>query len=485
LRRTVRRTPRQEILSEVFSYRADALDLLWRIAPSSTGSELRLASEKLAEGAVILGGSPAAKTYRSCADLYECVALLLDWGAAVRMAEMDADRYLRAAQLRARDLIGVLTSTSDADYSVLMQVASQIANVTSVEEISDALAAIRALPLPIAIFRVEESRIVPRGNDGEIPPSEYAVAVAQFFVDGEPVGLRRAIRPHILHDLSVELRLSRWPEGAESVRLEPLTIESPDSYEMPSFSFTRPATDPPFLLNDRARMRLRVAQSLRSRPMEFHYTLTFYPLVPLRGSSVEGQRTLRFEAIDPSLQPLTGYASLDERLFQLRDILRQQGGIPEADMQSFLILLRRLAQLAAHARSDNRFPGTWSERDFQREAKSWLRGDPEIGGALEEHPLVGGGETDLSFRGIRLELKVEPHDAIDVDGAARHFAQATQYAATSGKRLALLSVLECAEKEAPLGALESDVAFRQVAGDRPIVLGVVVVRGNLPRPSDL
>jgi hypothetical protein len=46
-----------------------------------------------------------------------------------------------------------------------------------------------------------------------------------------------------------------------------------------------------------------------------------------------------------------------------------------------------------------------SEPAFQKEIRQYLRSRPEIGGELDEHPHAAGGITDLSFRGIRLELK--------------------------------------------------------------------------------
>ena len=115
-----------------------------------------------------------------------------------------------------------------------------------------------------------------------------------------------------------------------------------------------------------------------------------------------------------------------------------------------------------------------------------LRFDRRIGAELEEHPHAAGGITDLSFRGVRLELKVEAGQLVTAENAQMYFQQIIQYVAGSDRRFGILCVLDCSEKTTAPGSAANDV-FLHVAdpprGGLPIALGIVIVRGNLQKPS--
>jgi hypothetical protein len=108
---------------------------------------------------------------------------------------------------------------------------------------------------------------------------------------------------------------------------------------------------------------------------------------------------------------------------------------------------------------------------------------------LEEHPHAAGGITDLSFHGIRLELKVEPEQFVTEDSASRFIEQTAQYVAGSDRRLGILSILDCSPKEGAPGTVANDIFTKLVqppsSGGLPLCIGVVIVRGNLAKPSSL
>jgi hypothetical protein len=75
-----------------------------------------------------------------------------------------------------------------------------------------------------------------------------------------------------------------------------------------------------------------------------------------------------------------------------------------------------------------------------------LSGRPEIGSKLEEHPRAAGGETDLPFERIRLELKSENNRPLRLNDRQQFVGQASSYAAGSDKRVSVLCVLDARRK---------------------------------------
>ncbi|WP_240999325.1 hypothetical protein, partial [Pseudomonas viridiflava] len=108
------------------------------------------------------------------------------------------------------------------------------------------------------------------------------------------------LRPREAHDLTLEVRISRWPEEAVSLILSPISIESKDSYDFPNFEFERPLGEPPFIIKKRGRAILNSPQNLQARPFEFKYTAEFKPVLSEQPVAIVGKRTLRIESLDMS-----------------------------------------------------------------------------------------------------------------------------------------------------------------------------------------
>ena len=113
-----------------------------------------------------------------------------------------------------------------------------------------------------------------------------------------------------------------------------------------------------------------------------------------------------------------------------------------------------------------------------------LRNRSDIGEDLQGHPEAAGGITDLTFRDIPIELKVENSKVLFPKDFSKFFDQTTAYAIGLGKRIGVLSVLEASPKSAPVGIIEDDIeVFSHQTGQSRIVIVVVVVRGGFPKPS--
>lgn len=325
----------------------------------------------------------------------------------------------------------------------------------------------------------------------EAPPPRRVVTVAflSFTLYDAPFSSPQVIEPQLLHDLSVEVRVSQWPEAAEALVLDVATVEPPSVYEFSGFTFTKPDGPAPHLLRGTGRMALKMPQAVLSRPLEFAYRARFVPPVEGIDVRVEGQRRLLVQSYDSDRQPLTGYVQIDPIIVAIRGQARAVPGVRDKELDDFLRILVALGNVAGQALQGNMFPGIYDERAFQKNLGSLLRQRSDIGSELEEHPHAAGGVTDLSFRGIRLELKVvrdKPVAVGDVDG---FLPQTTAYAPGSDRRFGLLVVLDSSPKSEPAGSASNDIFLRELhpssGGSFPILIGVVIIRGNLPKPSSL
>jgi hypothetical protein len=328
-------------------------------------------------------------------------------------------------------------------------------------------------------------------GDIAVRPSKPVVTVAflSFTLYDAPFSSPQVVEPQRLHDLSVEMRVSQWPEAAKELVLDVATVEPPSAYEFPGFTFTKPGGPAPYLLRSTGRMALKMPQAVLSRPLEFAYRARFVPAVEGIEVRVEGQRRLLVQSYDSARQPLTGYVQIDPIILAIRAQARAVPGIRDKELDDFLKILVALGNIAGQALQGNMFQGIADERAFQKALGSLLRQRPDIGSELEEHPHAAGGVTDLSFRGIRLELKVvtnKPVAVADVDG---FLPQATAYAPGSDRRFGILAVLDSSPKSEPAGSAANDIVLRELypstGGSFPILMGVVVIRGNLPKPSSL
>jgi hypothetical protein len=110
---------------------------------------------------------------------------------------------------------------------------------------------------------------------------------------------------------------------------------------------------------------------------------------------------------------------------------------------------------------------------------------------VAEGTEIGGGEMDIVFKQmLNAELKVERSTPVTLDRAASYLGQPTQYASTGGRQLSILCILDVTEKAAPIGVLANGIGLMRpkLAGlddpEYPALVGVVIVPGGLPLPSD-
>lgn len=421
---------------------------------------------------------------RLFAVIIECCAKLVLWPKAVRDCEADADRYLRGAKVVLKEALTNQTDLADGTFAEARQAIQEISDISGVP---DVLRAVLQIPLPIAFpLEVARQRIPVAENRTREEPLPIVVAFTSFEVNNQPFRRDQVLNLNIGYDLSVEIVLSRWPEQESDLRLEPLSVEPIDGYTLPTFAFSRPNGTEPYTLRSTKRMVIKQAGSFLARPMEFSYRATF---LETKDVTTEGQRHLSVRCFDPRSDPQSGYAQVDQKLVEIRDQARRFPAIDDVELNAFLVLMAAVGGVAGQSLQDNVFKGIWDEAPFQAELMSRLRARPAIGSTLEEHPHVGGGITDLSFNQIRLELKAigdHPVTQADVD---KHLPQIVQYVAGSDRRFGVLSILDTYPKTSEPGSVADDIAYitrmGPSGGGLPIGIGVIIIRGNLVKPSSL
>jgi hypothetical protein len=484
----MRQTRTEEILSAAFSARVEIVGALREAALGGerAASRVRDAANGLQTASALYGDAPNAAIYASIAGLALCVSQLLEWRSGVLNAVQDAQRFQVAARERAA--AWAKGRVSNGVDGALLKVAEVIGGITSVSEVGNVAAALAAVPVPVGLYSEHKRRspaIVDNDDQPRARPVELTVAFLKFTIDGKPLAETHFVSPGEIHDLDIEVRVSRWPADATALILEPVTIEHSDAYKMPVFSIGAPAGAGPFQLTRQGRAALTVPNHFNARPFEFKYVARFEPRGAEQPVETIGQRTLLLEGVDLARQPLTGYPHIDRKLVEIRNELRVSSRIVQQELTDALALAIPLANLAAQSVNDNVFSAPIAEGEFQKHVRSFLRSNPNVGGALEEHPRAAGGITDLSFHGIRLELKSEKDKCLAFADCCQFVEQTASYAIGSGKRLAVLCVLDCSPKTKPAFPMEDGIGvFVHRSTETPVYVLTILIQGNLAKPSD-
>lgn len=468
-------------LEHGFPKRLEALEAVASGAPG----RIDAAAVALAAAGDTLGTAPAGVAYKTYAKLAEAVAQLARWKSAIRAAEVDADRYLRSARAIAKEAVG-LAPGGDAGEAY-RTIAVSIEGLTAADGVADIFKALARLSLPLPLLarpEREPAMRIPESKPTKEPPKPEVFL--EFMIDGQPFASPQIVSPGQLHDISVNVVVRNWPASADRLMIHPISVEEDGVCMIPEFILSRPKTGGPHKLEGRLSVMAR--QSIAARPLEYSYRADFLPTAGAVRPLVSGTARLEIRSYDPALNPVSGYQEVDRKLIEIRDTVKKRVIVDDRQLADFLVLMSALGRIAGKALQDADFKGKWDEAKFQKELLNALRADPRIGSGLEEHPRASGGITDLSFRQIRLELKEDDKALLDLKSALKFTEQTAQYVAGSDRRLGILCVLDSSPKMAASGLVSNDIGVEWVmpkGGDTPTTLGIVIVRGNLPRPSSL
>ena len=115
-----------------------------------------------------------------------------------------------------------------------------------------------------------------------------------------------------------------------------------------------------------------------------------------------------------------------------------------------------------------------------------------LGADVQNHPRQAGGITDIRYRGVIVELKVEKGEGNRKRIGEKYAKQATQYEGVEARQVAILLVLDLTPKISPPGDLRNDVLLVDIpthGGEEadnkyPSKAFVLVINGNVKSPSE-
>jgi hypothetical protein len=273
-----RQTRSAEILSSGYSARIEAVEALRAAGLGAADAVARVnsAAGELNLSVAEYGEASIATSYAALASLMEIVSLLLQWRACVLDAAPDAQRFLTAAKERAS--LWLEKFKPDACPEGLAAAASEVSEIQAISEVGSLAVRLAAVPLPVGLYSVPVRERASRAEDEPDKASKpLQIAFLKFTIDAMPVAETHYVSPGEMHDLDVEVRVSRWPQGASSLVLEPVSIEPSGTYQLPTFSIEAPVGEGPFRLNQQGRALLVVPQHFGARPYEFKYRARFLP----------------------------------------------------------------------------------------------------------------------------------------------------------------------------------------------------------------
>lgn len=475
--------PNFEIFHQAFSQRIEIATALDESLGASSHSLTRLkyACQEFNDIIDKLGSGNVEDHHRAYYIAITIFVSLAEWKHAIRNAEIDAQRFLHSAKLQASEIDMTLNFSNNVKFSEFIDRVKLINTLDELKTIQDLL---KTWSLPLLLFAKLRNKSTAKISIEDHKKLESTVAFLKFDIDGEPAQQWNYLKPGIAYDLNIEVRVSNWPDKANFLLLKPVTIDVRERDWLPDFQFEKPKGDEPFILKGTGRVVLKIANSFGSRPYEFLYAAEFDNLSDYQNVAIVGHRRLLLEGSDSTHYPLTGFSNVDRHLIKIRNKLRAFPGLHSDDIANTMIILGGLGNIAAQALKAGLFSAGTSEQSFQSKTAEMLRNRSEIGEYLQGHPEAAGGITDLTFKDIPIELKVENKKILFPKDFQKYFDQTAAYAIGLGKRIGILSVLESSSKLAPVGVIEDDIeVFFHPAGQTQIAIIVVVIRGGFPKPS--
>jgi hypothetical protein len=496
-----------DILSR-YTAAADARRALHEAGSQRPTRDLAALADRLEQAAEAIqpAQSPAPvlsteTAWTAWAGALRCLAHLMRWDAAVQGTSESADRQLLAARRRAEVALAGMPADHGSD-PLLQPVAALSARIAAVQQpgdIAGLASELASIPLPARIIEERSKRYHPSAPSGE-DEQRPVPAVGICRLDGALVTNAHVLRPDEIHDLGLELRLTEWPEHATAIEVTFLSVLSPSQARLPSFTFTRTSPDDDGVYRLSATGSLSVSFTLPAGapPQAFPVAARFTGPGLDEVLPVAGHNELRLRPFDATTDALTNRPQLDERIVAMYSVLHGSG-LNADDVQAFCRLYTAIVDKAVAMQYEGMYMNKGAgvtERAFHNDLFGRLLSDPALEGRVERGTRAAGGFLDIIHDRINAELKVAKKTSVTVKTSHKYLGQPADYAADTGSQLSILVVLDMTRKQAPPGVLENYLGLMRPAVDGfddpqfpsddprfPSIVGVVIIKANLPVPS--
>ncbi len=357
--------------------------------------------------------------------------------------------------------------------------------------------ALGQLPLPTIYWRAKPQReLFPDETNhfrSDHPPAPLVRLIT--FLDHAPLVTPQLLRANLLYPVLFRVRGLTWPSEAKRLWLDLLTTCPASEYVVSDFAIDRPVhiVDNEYEAEVSGYVKFPSGQSSLFDDLVFAVRAAFENQDgEFREVSVIGHGELRFRIVDDQRHPLmTGNRRLDRHIEDLATEVLRSSPLVRDELGDLLPVLQALTRLLATYAQEAIYKGRSDvvESEFQATVLRDLRN--QLGQDVQEHPKQGGGVSDIRFRGVIIELKVERENGNRKRICDKYSPQTTQYAGVEARQVSVLLVLDLTSKECPPGDIRNDILLSRVkthGADEtpngfPSYTVVFVVNGNMQSPS--
>jgi hypothetical protein len=414
----------------------------------------------------------------------------------------DSDRHLSAARAHALATIEVLSSTEFPVFRrAALEAAGSIEQVTTLEDVGTVVQRLQGVSVPVFLTSGGISgrhRLQNNVGEGETDKPDlgpYVIKV-MFTIDGKAWPTLQIINTKTIYDLRARVTIPRWPEAANHLVLDYVSTLDTDLYKVTPLQIDRPQSDSMREFELAGHIEFPVGQSILSDPVTIRVRGTFHSSTnnELRiPATIVGYDQLRVRVTDRDHVPLLSrYRSIDARILEVIDEVRKS--LPHINpdhLTDFINALSAVANFLGISLQEARYREgrTIREKDFQEDLIRHMR--QALGEDVSEAPKQGGGPTDIQYRSVTVELKVEKRISERRDLVKRYLAQPTQYTSGGGGQLGILCILDLTEKHNPPANPQNNITletpqlhgFVESEPGYPTKVAVVIIDGNLRLPS--
>lgn len=406
---------------------------------------------------------------------------------------------LARENIKCNVLTGELRRLLSSDSAILPDTANSIRQslIQSPEHESDKLCTFLLLiPLPTLYWHKKQSNFPYRDTTENHKTPPRALLRVIVFLDHDPISSPQLLKSDILYPLSFRIHGIIWPEDAVQLRIDLLTTCPESEFSSSEFILERPDR----IENDEYQGDLAGQIIFKTGQSSLLDDLIFIVRGAFETSDkglteiqVIGHNELRIRVVNEDRHPLmTGNRRLDQHIEELINKLLSDCPSVQHELNDLLGILQALSCLLTTYAQEAIYKGRSevSEAEFQakvlQDLRFILRQD------VQEHPKQAGGITDIKYRGVIVELKVEKANGDREQIARRYAAQSAQYAGVEARQVSVLLVLDLTSKDKPPGDIRNDIILTDVethGGDSrstgfPSKAFVFVINGNMKSPSD-
>jgi predicted house-cleaning noncanonical NTP pyrophosphatase (MazG superfamily) len=235
-------------------------------------------------------------------------------------------------------------------------------------------------------------------------------------------------------------------------------------------------------------------QNILSDPLIIRVRATFFSEEGKEATpaTVIGYHQLRVRVSDKAHVPLLArYRAIDERNAQLiEEVQRTMPQLNVEHLNDFVEVLGAITNYMGVSLQQALYREglVVYETDFQKNLLYHLR--TWLGEEVREAPKQGGGPTDIQYKSVTVELKVEKEISDRRKIIEKYLSQTTQYSSANGAQLGILCVLDLTEKDKPPANPQNQITLEtpEVHGfdstlEFPTKIAAVIIDGNLRLPS--